>query len=103
MHYLLMMFPDCAFGSWGANGCENRCHCLNDNVCDRNDGYCSVGCAAPYVGPGCSVSKCAVFLQGPKCLVSHRNLQCKTTSRAILSYPFVAINVIHIKTPCPLY
>ena len=42
------------------------------------------------------------FRQGPKCSVSHHNLQCKTTTCVMYSYLCIAKNVIHGPLSFPL-
>ncbi|XP_060578346.1 uncharacterized protein LOC132735420 isoform X2 [Ruditapes philippinarum] len=41
--------------------CQYRCHCVNDDQCSEQTGYCSNGCAPGWMGPGCQYRNIAIY------------------------------------------
>ena len=57
---LLFLFAVCSNGTFG-HSCQFKCHCYNDEQCNRRSGVCPSGwCAAGYNGDNCQEGK--VFL-----------------------------------------
>ena len=54
---LLFLFLVCPHGTFG-DGCQLKCHCLNDEQCNRINGKCQNGwCAPGYKGDNCQEGK----------------------------------------------
>ena len=46
----------CPNGNFG-HQCEDDCHCLNSEICDKDSGNCYSGCAPGWTGDNCQQSK----------------------------------------------
>ena len=53
LHDLLHRCPEGSFGY----KCRFRCHCVDDEPCNKITGTCYAGCRSGYWGPGCQLCK----------------------------------------------
>ncbi|KAJ8305552.1 hypothetical protein KUTeg_016097 [Tegillarca granosa] len=59
----------CPVGKFGNGNCNSTCsvNCLNDSLCDPNNGTCTGGCAAGWQGATCNAA-CALGYFGANCI-----------------------------------